>query len=327
VTEGVRNLRTLILFYDSSATIVFMIKPIERILHSLLLLIFIGTSGSIVYYFKTAPSVTPAATRTAIVTPVPSLTPAATSTATHTPDPSPTVTLEPTPDPDWSLLQPGLERRVISITNAQNQQVESLYIWRLDQNYFRLDVAHNERPKSLDAWQKETNAALVVNGGYFSINNERYLPDGLTIVNGKASGRSFAGFGGMLAINEVQSELRWLVQKPYNAYESLHAALQSFPILVQPGGELGFPAERDNQARARRTVIAQDRDGRILFIIAPEGYFTLHQLSVYLTESDLNLDIALNLDGGGSTGILVANPREIISSRTLLPFVILVYAR
>jgi hypothetical protein len=288
-----------------------MIKPIERILHSLLLLIFIGTSGSIVYYFKTAPSVTPAATRTAI----------------PTSEPSPTATLEPTPDPDWSLLQPGLERRVISIYNAQNQPVESLYIWRLDQNYFRMDVAHNERPQSLDAWQKETNAALVVNGGYFSINNERYFPDGLTIVNGKASGRSFAGFGGMLAINQSRAELRWLVQKPYNAYEALHAALQSFPILVQPGGELGFPAERDNQARARRTVIAQDRDDRILFIIAPQGYFTLHQLSVYLTESDLNLDIALNLDGGGSTGILVANPREIISPRTLLPFVILVYVR
>jgi len=101
----------------------------------------------------------------------------------------------------------------MSIYNAQNQQVESLYIWRLDQNYFRMDVAHNENPKSLDAWQKETNAALVVNGGYFSINNERYFPDGLTIVNGKASGRSFAGFRGMLAIDEVQGALRWLVQK------------------------------------------------------------------------------------------------------------------
>jgi uncharacterized protein YigE (DUF2233 family) len=216
---------------------------------------------------------------------------------------------------------------MIEVYNDQNQHVESLYIWRLDQNYFRMDVAYNERPKSLEAWQKETNAALVVNGGYFSVNNERYFPDGLTIVNGKASGRSFAGFGGMLAIDEIQSELRWLVQKPYNAYEPLHAALQSFPILVQPGGELGFPAERDNHARARRTVIAQDREGRILFLIAPEGYFTLHQLSVYLTGSDLNLDIALNLDGGGSTGILVANPGEIISPNTLLPFVILVYAR
>ena len=322
MTEGVR---TLILFYDLSATIIFMIKPIERILHSLLLLIFIGTSGSIVYYFKIAPSAPPAATRTAISTPVPNPMPAA--RFTPTPIPGPTSTVKPTQDPDWSLLQPGLERRVIEVHNAQNQPVESLHIWRLDQKHFRMDVAYNERPKSLDAWQKETNAALVVNGGYFSVENERYFPDGLTIINGQAFGRSFTGFGGMLAIDQSKAELRWLVQKPYNAYEPLRAALQSFPILVQPGGELGFPSERDNHARARRTVIAQDKDGRILLLVAPEGYFTLHELSVYLTESDLNLDIALNLDGGGSTGILVANPREVIYPGTLLPFVILVYPR
>ena len=65
----------------------------------------------------------------------------------------------------------------------------------------------------------------------------------------------------------------------------------------------------------------------MLFIVAPEGYFTLHELSVYLTESDLSLDIAFNLDGGGSTGILVADPSEVIPSRVLLPFVILVHAR
>jgi exopolysaccharide biosynthesis protein len=96
---------------------------------------------------------------------------------------------------------------------------------------------------------------------------------------------------------------------------------------VKPGGELGFGAGRENHASARRTVMAQDRDGRILFMVAPQGYFTLHQLSVYLTESDLNLDIAVNLDGGGSTGILVANPRELIAPTRPIPFVILVYPR
>jgi exopolysaccharide biosynthesis protein len=190
-----------------------------------------------------------------------------------------------------------------------------------------LDVVFDETPKSLEAWQKETNAALVVNGGYFSIDNERYSPDGLTILNGKRFGSSFKGFGGMLAIDRARAELRWLVEKPYNSDEPLQAALQSFPILVKPGGRLGFPAARENHAKARRTVIGQDRDGRILFIVAPQGYFTLHELSVYLTESDLNLDIALNLDGGGSTGILVANPHEIIPSNVLLPFVILAYPR
>jgi uncharacterized protein YigE (DUF2233 family) len=231
------------------------------------------------------------------------------------------------PAADWSVLQPGLERRVIEVYDNQNQHVESVHIWRLDQKYFRMDVAYAERPKSLETWQQETNAAIVVNGGYYSIENERYFPDGLTISNGQAFGRSFAGFGGMLAINQDQAELRWLAQEPYNALEPLQAALQSFPILVEPGGKLGFGPERESQTRARRTVIAQDRDGRILLIVTPQGYFTLHQLSVYLTESDLNLDIAVNLDGGGSTGILVANPRELISPTRPIPFVILVYAR
>jgi exopolysaccharide biosynthesis protein len=131
----------------------------------------------------------------------------------------------------------------------------------------------------------------------------------------------------MLAITENRAELRWLVEQPYNSYEALRAALQAFPILVKPGGKLGFGPERENHVQARRTVIAQDKNGRLLLMVAPQGYFTLHQLSRYLTESDLNLDIAINLDGGGSTGILVAEPRELISPTRPIPFVILVYPR
>jgi exopolysaccharide biosynthesis protein len=216
---------------------------------------------------------------------------------------------------------------LIHIYDDQEQPVETLNIWRLDQKYFRLDIAYAEAPKSLQTWQEDTNAAMVINGGYFSIENKRYLPDGLTIANGSAFGSSFEGFGGMLAITQAQAQLRWLVQKPYDPNEPLQAALQSFPILVQPGGKLGFGADREDHARARRTVIGQDKNGRILFIVAPEGYFTLHELSVYLTEANLDLDIAVNLDGGGSTGILVADPPQVIPSKVLLPFVILVYAR
>jgi hypothetical protein len=227
------------------------------------------------------------------------------------------------------MVQPGLERRVVQIYDSQKQPVEAVYMWRLDQNYFRLDVAFDERPRSLEAWQAETGAALVVNGGYFSIENERYFADGLTVLNGAASGNSFTGFGGMLAITGRGrfAELRWLVEKPYDPSERLDAALQSFPMLVKPGGQLGFGSEREDHVSARRTVIAQDRLGRILFIVAPQGYFSLHQLSAYLTESDLDLDVAINMDGGGSTGLLVAEPREVIPAKVLLPFVILVYGR
>jgi hypothetical protein len=286
-----------------------MYKHVARTLHILLLVILLGTCGSSIYIINREPNVTPAAT------------------ATRTPSIGVSPTFEMVQDPGWSLLQPGLERRAIQIYNDSNEHVETVYIWRLDQNYFRLDVAYDETPKSLETWQRETNALMVVNGGYYSVENERYFPNGLTIVDGEAIGRSYHGFGGMLAINESRAELRWLVQQPYNAYEPLQAALQSFPILVQPGGELGFGAERENHVSARRTAIGQDKDGRILFIVAPLGYFTLHRLSVYLTESDLNLDMAVNLDGGGSTGILVSSSREIIPPNRPLPFVILAHAR
>lgn len=268
----------------------------------------IGSLGSVVYFVKTASAVEP------IETPIPT--------------PIYSGTFEAVPDGNWTVVQPGLERRVEQIYDSQNQPVESVHIWRMDQNNFRLDVAFAAAPKSLDTWQSETDAVLVMNGGYFSIDqNEKRFADGLLVVNGQASGSSFQGFGGMLAITGRGAELRWLVQKPYDPTETLQAALQSFPMLVKPGGVLGFGPEREDQVSARRTAIAQDRQGRILFIVAPQGYFTLHQLSAYLTDSDLDLDIALNLDGGGSTGLLVANPREIIPSRVLLPYVILVYER
>ena len=304
-----------------------MLKPISHLLHSFLFLVLIGTFSSMVYFIRNEPDVSAAP---AAMPPVP-LTPVRTPTPTSVPavsaSPLPSASPVPLDSPDWSLIRPGLERRVIEVYNSQNQPVETVYIWRLDQKHFRLDIAYEDTPKSLDAWQRETNAIMVVNGGYYSISNETYYyPDGLTIVDGQAFGRSFHR-GGMLAIRDTGAELRWLEQEPYNAAEALQAALQSFPMLVEPGGGLGFGSERESYARARRTVIAQDRNGRILFIVTPKGYFTLHQLSVYLTESDLGLDIAINLDGGGSTGILVAEPRELIAPTRPIPFVILVHAR
>lgn len=279
---------------------------VSRALHFFLIVVLLGACASSIYFLNHDPGIT---TRAAV------------RNLSNCRD-SNAVT-----DTGWSMVQRGLEKREVQICDDHNLPAESVHIWRLDQRYFRLDVAYDSTPKTLDKWQSETNAAMVVNGGYYSIENERYFPDGLTIVNGQATGQSFSGFGGMLAITDARAELRWLVQQPYDAYESLHAALQAFPILVEPGGRLGFGSDRENNVSARRTAIAQDRDGRILFILAPKGYFTLHQLSVFLTESDLNLDIAVNLDGGGSTGMLLANPRETIPSDRAIPFVILVYPR
>ena len=252
----------------------------------------------------------------------------------NTPEPFPapmqTATAMPTPlvpDSGWETLRPGLERRTLNLFDDQYQLAESIFILRVDQSAFRLDIGYHETPQTLDDWRAETGALVVVNGGYFREENGRAIPTGLTIIRGAAIGSSYEGFGGMLAIGEHGAQVRSLTAQPYNPAETLVSALQSFPLLVKPGGALGFPAENEDNQQARRTVIAQDRDGKIIFLVASRGLFTLHQLSLFLTNSDLNLDIALNLDGGPSSGILLNDPREMVNSLMPLPIVILIYAR
>ena len=224
----------------------------------------------------------------------------------------------PMPDTDWQLLRPGLERRLIRLLDENERLQERLYLLRLQPELYRLTVAYRPgEAQSISAWQAETGALLVVNGGFFT---EELLATGRIVVDGIGSGLSYRNFGGMLAITADSLEIRSLAERPYDPGEALQYALQSFPLLVNPGGKIGFPEE--DSLRGRRTVVALDRNGRLLFILAPNGSFTLHELSRYLVESDLDIEIALNLDGGTSTGLRLANPAEEIPAFVPLPVVI-----
>lgn len=248
--------------------------------------------------------------------PTPTLSPAHSGESTA-PAPS------PQPDTGWQLIRPGLEQRSLTFYDDEGQPKERLYLLRLDPAVFQFGVAYRPRqPQSLAAWREETDALLVVNGGYFT---EDFVATGLIVSDGATSGTSYGTFAGMLAITPEGPQLRWLQERPYDPAEPLQHALQSFPVLVRPGNQVGFPEE--DGIRSRRTVIGQDRDGRILFILAPWGSFTLHELSNFLVDSDLDLEMALNLDGGTSTGLLLADPPQEIAAFVPLPAVITVHIR
>ena len=153
----------------------------------------------------------------------------------------------------------------------------------------------------VSVWAQQTGAWLVVNAGYFT---EDALVTGLTISDGAVYGTAYGDFAGMLSIlPEGAVSLRWMREQPYVPGEPLAQAVQSFPLLVKPGGVMGFPADADDGRAARRLVVAQDVHGQLLFVIAPRGLFSLHELAVWLAESDLEVDVALNLDGGPSAGV------------------------
>ena len=266
------------------------------------------------------PPATPTPTPTPTLTPRPTLTPS--------PTPWPTPTPEP-PDTGWQLLQQGVELRQVRVETGEI--AERLTIVRLDPAAVRFRVHYDPiAPCPVSAWAERcrggvTPPLLVVNGGYFTPENETV---GLLISDGRAWGTPYEDFAGMFAVTaDGRVSVRWLRDQFYDPDEPLGEAVQSFPVLVKPGGVMGFPADADDGRPSRRTVVAQDRQGRILFVVAPRGHLSLHEMACFLADSDLDVDVALNLDGGFSTGLwLRTNETPVeIQSRVPVPSVISVY--
>ncbi len=249
-------------------------------------------------------------------TPTPSLLP---------PTPRPSPTPDP-PDTGWLSVVPGMEVRSLPVTTSLG--IERVNLTRLAAEGFHFRIRYTPgQAQPLRAWAMQTGLLLTLNAGYFS---EAYEVIGLTIVEGRPYGFVYEDFAGMFTVKQNgEVSVRWLRERPYSYNEPLVAGVQSFPVLVKPGGVMGFPPDADDGSPARRTVVAQDRDGHILFLIAPRGYFSLHELAVWLVSSDLGVDIALNLDGGNSSGLwLDEGPHPIqIDSYTPVPAVITVSQR
>jgi hypothetical protein len=274
-------------------------------------------------------SVVPTPTPTSTPTPQPSPTRTNEPLPTLRPTPRPSLTPEP-PDTGWQTLQPGIELRQIRVdTDAGAEGAERLLIIRIASPSAHFRVHYDPTtPRPISAWARHLQPLIVVNGSYFTPENETV---GLLISSGQVWGTPYGDFAGLFAVrDDGEVSIRWLRDRPYDPAEPLREALQSFPVLVKPGGVMGFPADADDGRPARRTVVGQDRQKRVLFIVAPRGYLGLHQLACFLVESDLDLDVALNLDGGLSTGIWLREDTESvepveIDSLVPVPSVIAVY--
>jgi exopolysaccharide biosynthesis protein len=241
--------------------------------------------------------------------------------------PAPSATPEPS-DTGWSTVRPGVEIRSLDVPVSSGEsalQTERVTVARLDPSEVVFRVLYTPRVAyPVSVWAQRSDALLVITGGYFTAEN---LVTGLTIADGEAYGYVYDSFAGMFAVTEAgEVSVRWLRSWPYAASEPLKHAIQSFPVLVKPGGEMGFPADGDDGRPARRVVVAQDGMGRVLLLIAPRGYLSLHALAVWLADADMDVDIALNLDGGTSAGLWMPDGPQ-IDSLIAVPVVIGAFPR
>ncbi len=225
----------------------------------------------------------------------------------------------------WYSGTPGVEVRYEDWKSPGNNE-DTVTIVRFDLRHITLSVAYQPtQPLSMGEWMQQEHATAMLNGGYFDDQNSA---TGLVVSDGQSFGSSYTGFGGMLSVNSNgHIALRSLSQQPYDpSNEQLRQATQSSPMLVSGGKATQFNA---NAAGSRRSVVAMDTQGRLLFMASPGTAFSLGELEDLLVSSDLSIDRALNLDGGASTGLYVnAGKQQVaIDAFTNLPIVIIVKAK
>lgn len=284
---------------------------------------------------QTAPDATthPKITTTPKRTPVPDR---PTLTATSTPAASETTvktaTFTPTPS-DWIQIAKGIEERYVPVALVpEDEGLFFAYALRIDPASVTFQIHYEAGfAQKIDQWQSSTGASIVVNGGFFTGD---YTPVGRIVQDGVMSGfplnygERTIGVAGLFAVLDDKVAMYALGRSSYTPNGMrFDQAIESYPLLLLPGRQPTYPTETNETAR--RTLIGIDDQGYVIILVCAQPLFTLHNLSGWLAESDLNLDTALNLDGGRSTGIAVSLPgrRKEISAYVDLPIVLAIYTK
>ena len=124
--------------------------------------------------------------------------------------------------------------------------------------------------------------------------------NGLLVADGVSHGQPWLTRGGTFLLRDGLPVLQPNSLRPWRS-GNLGQAVQGFPMLVQAGQS----AYRRSGAPARRSVVALDRGGRVLLVATPLLGPSLAGMAAWLASPDLEIDSALNLDGGGSTMFFV----------------------
>lgn len=205
--------------------------------------------------------------------------------------------------PEWTTLSEGIDfkQQLVEVDTAT--ELVSIVRFNPTVSPFYIAVAEGD-PKTLDQWQAELDARVIINGSYF---DETYNLTTRTVVEGNAYGPLLTGKTGIL---QNLDESDWIITKAADVPNSApEFSVQSYPLLIHDSRMSFTEGSSDT---GQRTVVAMDEQGNMYWIIAEYGVLSLKELSSLLdTELDLALAEALNLDGGSSTGLIITNQSDI----------------
>lgn len=236
---------------------------------------------------------------------------------TAKPSPAPATA----PQNNWQQVDEGLQwRRLL----PDGDELAQLVVVRVDPSRYRFRAIYNVgKPETLSGWRRlEPEASVIINANFF---DERHRALGLVVSDGEASGIAYGDRGGTFLIRNGAASIVASRSQQLPNIDAIEQAAQGFPLLVENGRQAYF-ADGGGE-RTRRTAIGIDRRGAVLLMIAPFLGLSLADLSAYLPTTDLEIETAFNLDGGGSTMIALPGADYFQPSLERVPTTLAVYPR
>jgi hypothetical protein len=203
--------------------------------------------------------------------------------------------------PDWTTVTTGIAIKEYKITNTDESLRDIIAVVKVNAEKSFHIWQDTVDPKMIDTWQNETNAQVVVNGTYFQ--ETSFLPTGFLFIEGKHWGSLKKPYNGLVAIRETLS-LLYSASGQFSLPTNLGYALTSYPMLLHNGEVI---TTGTSNKESRRTVIATSLTGEIYLCITQRFSFTLDGIARWIASSDFQIQEALNLDGGGSTGLAISS--------------------
>ncbi len=193
-------------------------------------------------------------------------------------------------DVAWRRAEPGLDTADLSAAG--------LRVWavRFDPDRFRLRLVWSAAGLAVPSGLAPGFVAAI-NGSYFEPD---LRPSGLLIDEGREV-HAAAGGSGALVLDDGRLAIVRL--------RGLHPAprasvLQTWPLLIEPGGADGIRGE--DGKRSRRSAIGLTAGGYGLLVSVPDDGISLFSLMQLCRR--LGAVVAANLDGGPSAGFALAAP-------------------
>ncbi|QLE57098.1 phosphodiester glycosidase family protein [Nostoc sp. TCL26-01] len=190
------------------------------------------------------------------------------------------------------------------------------------ENSINNTIDHETKARTTVEFVQEFPVQLAINGSYFYPFSEvtpwSYYPHsgdktntvGQTIANGKIYARKKSNWYVLCFTNKSQAQIPGGEECPKNTTQGIAGD----DILIFQNKPKN-PANFYNEKPYPRVVVATDKLGKKLWLILVDGKQPLYSEGMTKTEltqflTKLGVYSAINLDGGGSTTLVVANPEN-----------------